>query len=363
MPERVALVGVDFGKPDFQAGLAELTLLARSAGAEVITTLTGRRASPDSAVFVGRGKADEVREAVVAHDLNLVIFNHALSPVQQRNLEKVLECRVIDRAGLILDIFVQRARSHEGKLQVQLAQLQYLKTRLVGSWSHLERQKGGIGLRGGPGETQIEIDRRLIDDRVKKLRASLVKLNSQRKTQRRSRQRNGVFSVSLVGYTNAGKSTLFNTLAKADAYVADQLFATLDTKSRQVYLNDTRQIVLSDTVGFISDLPHLLVAAFRSTLEEVKYADLLLHVVDASSPMKQEQIDQVNLVLNEIGATEVPQMMVCNKIDSVPELFDEGARIERDETGKPTRVFISAQQNIGLDCLRLAIEEYIAALQ
>jgi GTPase len=352
-----ALVGIDFGKTDFEASLEELSLLAKSAGAHPAVTLTGRRSSPDAAMFIGSGKADELRLACEANDVEIVIFNHALTPGQQRNLERALDRRVVDRTSLILDIFAQRARSHEGKLQVELAQLQYLATRLVRAWTHLERQKGGIGLRG-PGETQLETDRRLLGDRIKMLQGRLAKLRRQHGTQRRQRQRNQTMSVSLVGYTNAGKSTLFNALTKAQAYAADQLFATLDTTSRRVWLGgEVGQIVLSDTVGFIRELPHQLVAAFRATLEETIQADLLLHVVDASSAVRLDQIDQVNGVLHDIGADAIRQVLVFNKIDAVPELAARGGTVERDEYGNISRVFLSARTGVGLDALRAAIAE------
>jgi GTP-binding protein HflX len=350
---RAALVGVDFGQGDFAASIEELTLLARSAGAEPVTTITGKRSSPDAAYFVGSGKADEIGLAVQDHKLEIVIFNHALSPAQQRNLEKRLNVRVLDRTSLILDIFAQRAKSHEGKLQVELAQLQHLSTRLIRGWTHLERQKGGIGLRG-PGETQLETDRRLIGERVKMLRSRLAKLRKQHETQRRARGRSHTFSVSLVGYTNAGKSTLFNSMTKAGVYVADQLFATLDTTSRRVYLGEEiGSIVLSDTVGFVRELPHQLVAAFRATLEETIHADLLLHVVDGSSPVRMEQIEQVNAVLKEIGADHIPQILVWNKIDAA----ELEPAVERDEYDKISRVFISARTGAGLNLLRDAISE------
>jgi GTP-binding protein HflX len=350
---RAALVGIDFGAVDFGASLDELSLLARSAGAEPVTTITARRSSPDAAYFVGSGKADEVKEACLAERIDIVIFNHALSPAQQRNLERRLEVRVVDRTSLILDIFAQRAKTNEGKLQVELAQLQHLATRLIRGWTHLERQKGGIGLRG-PGETQLETDRRLIGERVKMLRIRLAKLRKQHETQRRARGRNQTFSVSLVGYTNAGKSTLFNTLTKAGVYVANQLFATLDTTSRRLYLGDeTGNVVVSDTVGFVRELPHQLVAAFRATLEETIHADLLLHVVDGSSPVRNEQIEQVNEVLREIGADHIPQILVWNKIDAAG--LEPG--VERNEYDKISRVFISAQSGAGLDLLRDAIVE------
>ncbi len=353
---RAALVGVDFGKGDFDAGLAELSLLAKSAGAMPIATIAGKRTSPDAALFVGSGKADEIARAATDHQADIIIFNHALSPAQQRNLERHLGLRVIDRTSLILDIFAQRAKSHEGKIQVELAQLQHLATRLIRGWTHLERQKGGIGLRG-PGETQLETDRRLLGDRVKALRAKLEKLQRQRITQRRARNRSHTFSVSLVGYTNAGKSTLFNSLTKAQAYAADQLFATLDTTSRRLYLGEAGSIVISDTVGFIRELPHQLVAAFRATLEETIHADLLLHVVDAASPVRMEQVEQVNLVLKEIGADHIPQILIWNKIDAA----DLDPAVERDEYDKIRRVFISAQTGDGLDLLRQSIAEYAMA--
>lgn len=353
---RAALVGIDFGAVDFSASLEELALLARSAGAEPITTITAKRSAPDPAYFVGSGKADEIAQAATVDNADIVIFNHALSPAQQRNLERRLNRRVIDRTSLILDIFAQRAKSHEGKLQVELAQLQHLATRLIRGWTHLERQKGGIGLRG-PGETQLETDRRLIGERVKMLRARLTKLRKQHETQRRQRGRNQTFSVSLVGYTNAGKSTLFNTLTKAGVYVANQLFATLDTTSRRLYLNDeVGSVVISDTVGFVRELPHQLVAAFRATLEETIHADLLLHVVDGSSPVRMEQIEQVNDVLREIGADHIPQILVWNKIDAA----DLQPGVERDEYDKISRVFISARSGAGLDLLRDAIVEAAA---
>lgn len=350
---KAVLVGVDFGKGDFDAGLEELALLAGSAGAVPVFTVTAKRSSPDAAFYVGSGKVDEISQAVHLYSADLVIFNHALSPAQQRNLEKRLSISIVDRTSLILDIFAQRAKSHEGKVQVELAQLQHLMTRLVRGWTHLERQKGGIGLRG-PGETQLETDRRLIGERVRVLRTKLAKLQRQRETQRRSRNRNHVFSLSLVGYTNAGKSTLFNSMTKAGTYAANQLFATLDTTSRRIYLENTGNVVVSDTVGFIRELPHQLVAAFRATLEETVHADLLLHVVDAASPMRNEQIEQVNLVLEEIGADDIPQLLVWNKID----MTGSKPGFERDEYGRINRVFVSAKTGEGLDLLREAIGEY-----
>ncbi|MEO7032095.1 MAG: GTPase HflX [Herbaspirillum sp.] len=349
---RAALIGVDFGDVEFVATLDELALLAESAGATPCVTVTSKRGAPDAALFVGSGKADEIAQTVQDMQLEIVIFNHALSPAQQRNLERVLKVRVLDRTSLILDIFAQRAKSHEGKLQVELAQLQHLSTRLIRGWTHLERQKGGIGLRG-PGETQLETDRRLLGLRVKVLRSKLDKLRRQHATQRRARERNNTFSVSLVGYTNAGKSTLFNALTKADSYAANQLFATLDTTSRRIYLPEIGNVVLSDTVGFIRDLPHQLVAAFSATLEETVHADLLLHIVDASSPARHEQIVQVNAVLEEIGAATVPQVLVWNKID----LTNRSPSLEHDEYDKIRRVFVSAQTGIGLSVLRRVIAE------
>jgi len=353
---RAVLVGVDFGKGDFLASLEELSLLSKSAGAQAVTSVTCKRSSPDSALFVGSGKADEIRDVIADLELDLVLFNHALSPAQQRNLERHLQVRVIDRTSLILDIFAQRAQSHEGKVQVELAQLQHLATRLIRGWTHLERQKGGIGLRG-PGETQLETDRRLIGVRVKALRARLEKLQRQRNTQRRARERNHTFSVSLVGYTNAGKSTLFNNLTKAGVYAADQLFATLDTTSRRVHLGQAGNIVLSDTVGFIRELPTQLVAAFRATLEETIHADLLLHVVDGASTVRAEQVEQVNAVLRAIGADHIPQVLVWNKIDQ----SGLAPAVERDEYDKIQRVFVSAQTGDGMELLRYAMAEYAQA--
>lgn len=355
---RAALVGVDFGKDDFAASFDELSQLALSAGAEVITSISCKRSSPDAALFIGSGKANELAHIVTDHQLDLVIFNHALSPAQQRNLERHLKTSVVDRTSLILDIFAQRAKSHEGKVQVELAQLQHLATRLVRGWTHLERQKGGIGLRG-PGETQLETDRRLLGERVKMLKAKMARLHKQRETQRRSRGRSKTFSVSLVGYTNAGKSTLFNSLTKAGTYAANQLFATLDTTSRRLYLAEVGNIVISDTVGFIRDLPHQLVASFKATLEETIHADLLLHVVDGASVVKNDQIEQVNYVLKEIGAQDIPQLLVWNKIDQV----GLEPSVERGQYGKIDRVFVSAKNGLGLDNLREAIVEYMRDLQ
>jgi GTPase len=353
-PEAV-LVGLDFGEPDYAESLAEAQELAASAGVHALKVVKGRREKPDPALFAGKGKVEEIAETVAAMHAPLTIFNHQLSPVQERNLEQRLQCRVVDRTSLILDIFAQRARSHEGKVQVELAQLEHLSTRLVRGWTHLERQKGGIGLRG-PGETQLETDRRLIGKRVKLLKEKLVRLQSQRAVQRRARARAHVFGVSLVGYTNAGKSTLFNRLTRANTYAANQLFATLDTTTRRVHLDSGAAVVVSDTVGFIRHLPHSLVAAFRATLEETAHADLLLHVVDASSPDREAQIEAVNGVLKEIGGERTPQVLVYNKID----LTSFEPRVERNEYGKIARVWISAQAGTGVDLARLALEQYAA---
>jgi GTP-binding protein HflX len=353
---QAVLVSLDFGEADYAESTEELAQLALSARISIGGVLRGRRARPDSAYFAGTGKVDEIAALLVETGAGLVIFNHELSPAQERNLEKKLNCRVIDRVSLILDIFAQRAHSHEGKLQVELAQLEHLATRLVRGWTHLERQKGGIGLRG-PGETQLETDRRLLGKRVKLLKDKLAKLTSQREVQRRARRRANVLSVSLVGYTNAGKSTLFNVLTRAQAYAADQLFATLDTTTRRVFLPSGAALVLSDTVGFIRQLPHTLVAAFRATLEEAIQADLLLHVVDAGSPTRDAQIAAVNAVLAEIGADRIPQILIYNKID----LSGGAPRVERDEYGKIGRIWISARDGSGLDLMRSALEEYAAA--
>ena len=350
------VVSLDFGEADYAESLQEIRLLAASAGANVRALIKGRRQRPDPARFAGKGKVEEIAEAVAANHATLAIFNHELSPVQERNLEKQLNCRVVDRTSLILDIFAQRARSHEGKLQIELAQLEHLATRLVRGWTHLERQKGGIGLRG-PGETQLETDRQLLGKRVKILKEKLIKLKGQREVQRRARRRANLLNVALVGYTNAGKSTLFNRLTRAGVYTADQLFATLDTTTRRLHMPDGSAVVLSDTVGFIRRLPHTLVAAFRATLEETIHADLLLHVVDASSADRDAQIAAVNQVLEEIGASSVPQVLVFNKID----LTRVPARIERDEYGTITRTWISAESGEGLDSVRFALGEYAAS--
>lgn len=349
-PTPVLLVGVDFGFPHFDGELEELGLLAGTAGLRPVARLTCKRKVPDAALFVGSGKADEIRMLAQMHGAQEVLFDQALSPAQQRNLERHLQMPVNDRTLLILEIFAQRARSHEGKLQVELARLQYVATRLVRRWTHLERQMGGIGGRGGPGEKQIELDRRMIDESIKRTKERLLKVKKQRATQRRRRERHGIFNISLVGYTNAGKSTLFNALVKARAYAADQLFATLDTTTRQLYLNEARQSVsLSDTVGFIRDLPHGLVDAFQATLQEAIDADLLLHVVDASNPNFPEQIQQVQKVLKEIGAQEVPLVLVFNKLDAVDEeRLPAQLQDQYELDGLPvSRVFVSARSGEG----------------
>ncbi|NTV95639.1 MAG: GTPase HflX [Thiobacillus sp.] len=353
----VVLASVNFGDPEYADGLAELKLLAGGAGLNIAEVVQGRRDRPDAALFVGSGKADEIAEAARATDSSLVIFNHELSPVQERNLEKRIQCRVLDRTALILEIFAQRARSNEGKLQVELAQLRHYATRLVRGWSHLERQKGGIGMRGGPGETQLELDRRMINVKIKNIEARLAKLEKSRALQRRARLRGGTLSVSLVGYTNAGKSTLFNSLTKAGVYAADQLFATLDTTSRKLWLPDAGQVVLSDTVGFITRLPHTLVAAFHATLEETAKADLLLHVVDSASPNRDRQVEEVDKVLDEIGARDVPRIVVMNKID----LTGVEPAVAMDECGKISRVSLSARTGAGIDLLRQALVQFAQA--
>jgi GTP-binding protein HflX len=354
--ERAVLVHIDFRREDSREELEEFRELVVSAGAEPVAIVTGSRATPHPRYFVGTGKAEEIRDIVRAEEAEVVLFNHALSPAQERNLEQLLKCRVLDRTGLILDIFAQRAHSHEGKLQVELAQLRHLSTRLVRGWTHLERQKGGIGLRG-PGETQLETDRRLLGDRIKRLKKRLDKVGSQREQSRRHRRRNDAFTVSLVGYTNAGKSTLFNRLTGADVYAADKLFATLDPTLRRLGLPDGQQLVLADTVGFIRHLPHDLVAAFRSTLQESREANLLLHVVDASSDQRDENIEQVDAVLKEIGADEVPQLLVYNKIDRI-----EGAspRVDLDEHGNVARIWLSALSGTGIDSLREVLQDVLA---
>ncbi|MES2972890.1 MAG: GTPase HflX [Pseudomonadota bacterium] len=365
------LVGVDFGHPNFDTELEELGLLAQTAGMKPVARITCKRKAPDAALFIGSGKADEIKALAEMHGATEVLFDQSLSPAQQRNLEKHLGVAVNDRTLLILEIFAQRARSHEGKLQVELARLQYVSTRLVRRWSHLERQTGGAGVRGGPGEKQIELDRRMIGEAIKRTRERLHKVKRQRTTQRRQRDRRDAFGISLVGYTNAGKSTLFNALVKARAYAADQLFATLDTTTRQLYLAGAdnasgaagRSVSLSDTVGFIRDLPHGLIDAFRATLEEAADADLLLHVVDGANPGWVEQIAQVQNVLAEIGAAGVPQVLVFNKLDAL----ENGRRphqlvdtFEIDGVQLP-RVFVSAQTGEGLPALRQQLAQMVAA--
>ena len=356
----VLLVGVDLGLAHFDGELAELSLLAQTAGLNPAGKVIARRKAPDAALFIGSGKADEIRLLAEQSGAVEVLFDQSLSPAQQRNLERHLGLPVYDRTLLILEIFAQRARSHEGKLQVELARLQYLSTRLVRRWSHLERQRGGIGARGGPGETQIELDRRMIGDAIKRTRERLHKVKRQRGTQRRQRERRDTFNISLVGYTNAGKSTLFNALVKARAYTADQLFATLDTTTRQLYLGESaRSVSLSDTVGFIRDLPHGLVNAFQATLQEAVDADLLLHVVDAANPDFPKQIAQVQRVLAEIGASDVRQLLVFNKTDAMPD--DAKPVAEHDtyeiEGVQVDRIFASARTGEGLGALRAALAE------
>lgn len=355
----VILVSVDFGEPDYEESLHELRQLVISAGMQVRGTLEGKRNTPDAKLFIGSGKADELKLMLESSETQLIAFNHDLSPSQQRNLERLLQAKVLDRTGLILDIFAQRAQTHEGKLQVELAQLEHLSTRLVRGWTHLERQKGGIGVRGGPGETQLELDRRMLRVRVKQLREKLEKLKSQRNMQRRARKRSNQMTVSLVGYTNAGKSTLFNRLTQSGVYAADQLFATLDTTSRKMYLGEDYHsgggsVVVSDTVGFIKHLPTTLIEAFGATLEEASQADLLLHVVDVASTNRDAQIAQVNLVLQEIGASKVPQILVLNQIDKL----DMTAGLIRDEYGNISKLSLSAITGDGIDYLKLALTEH-----
>ncbi|MDO9400957.1 MAG: GTPase HflX [Polaromonas sp.] len=360
-PPRVILVGVDLGLPNFDADLEELGLLAQTAGMQPVARVVCKRKAPDAALFIGSGKADEIKLLALETGASEILFDQSLSPAQQRNLERVLGLPVNDRTLLILEIFAQRARSHEGKLQVELARLQYLSTRLVRRWSHLERQTGGAGLRGGPGEKQIELDKRMIGESIKRTKERLTKVKKQRQTQRRQRERRNSFTISLVGYTNAGKSTLFNALVKARAYAADKLFATLDTTTRQLYLGDAaRSVSLSDTVGFIRDLPHGLIDAFAATLQEAADADLLLHVVDGANPDHLAQIEQVQRVLAEIGAADVPQILVFNKLDALeklrwPLLLSDSFEIKDafSDTGtRVERVFVSAQTGEGLPLLR-----------
>jgi GTPase len=353
-PQAAVIVCLDFGDDHYEESVEEVVRLVESAGVKRHRVIRGRRPRPDPKFYAGSGKVQEIRR--VAEELNAmyVVFNHQLSPAQERNVEREIVRRVMDRTELILEIFAQRAKTNEGKLQVELAQLEHLSTRLVRGWTHLERQRGGLGKTGGPGETQLELDRRYIATRVKTLKRKLGDLKKQRMVQRRARARGDVLSVSIVGYTNAGKSTLFNALARAKAYEADQLFATLDTTTRRVWIRDAGNVVVSDTVGFIRELPHGLVAAFRATLEETVHADLLLHVVDASSSVRDEQTEAVNQVLAEIPAGEAPRLLVWNKIDAAA--LEAG--VERDQYGRISRVFVSARTGAGLELLREAIAEF-----
>ena len=351
------LVGIDFGSSTHADSLQELQQLAISAGLQVVAVLEGKRSRPDPTTYIGSGKVDEIARLISSNKATLVVFNHDLSPAQQRNLSLRLSSNIIDRTSLILDIFAQRAKSHEGKLQVELAQLEHLVTRLVRGWTHLERQKGGIGLRG-PGETQLETDRRLIRKRVKLLKEKLATLQRQRAVQRRSRRRTNVLSVSIVGYTNAGKSTLFNKLTRAQTYAANQLFATLDTTTRKLFLAEGGPVVISDTVGFIRELPHTLVAAFRATLEETVQADILLHVIDASSPNRDEQIEEVNKILKEIGADTIPQILIFNKID-LTDLAEASKGCTRDEYDRISRIRLSAKTGEGIALVRQALTEAV----
>ena len=351
--ERAILVHMDLNDEFHREHLSEFEELAASAGATVVDVVVARRNSPDPKYFIGRGKVDEICELIQAHEAELVLFNHTLSPSQERNLERQFQCRVLDRTGLILDIFAQRARTFEGKLQVELAQLGHMSTRLIRGWTHLERQKGGIGLRG-PGETQLETDRRLLSQRIKQINKRLGKVRKQREQGRQSRRKAEVPTVALVGYTNAGKSTLFNTLTQADVYVQDQLFATLDPTLRKLKLDEGQHLVLADTVGFIRHLPHDLVDAFRSTLQETEEAHLLMHVIDASDDLRIENIEAVDSVLKEIGASDVPQIQIMNKID----LLDMEPRIDRDDEGRVRRIWVSAKTGAGLDLIQSVLLEY-----
>ncbi|PWI33146.1 GTPase HflX [Vibrio albus] len=355
--EQAILVHINFTQEGEWEDLSEFEMLVSSAGVNTLQVITGSRQAPHPKYYVGEGKAEEIAQAVQSADAEIVIFNHALSPAQERNLEKLCECRVLDRTGLILDIFAQRARTHEGKLQVELAQLRHLSTRLIRGWTHLERQKGGIGLRG-PGETQLETDRRLLRDRIKAILRRLDKVAKQREQGRRARNRAEIPTISLVGYTNAGKSTLFNRITEAGVYAADQLFATLDPTLRKLELDDVGPTILADTVGFIRHLPHDLVAAFKATLQETQEADILLHVVDASDDRFRENIEAVNIVLEEIEADEVPSLLVMNKIDN---LDGQQPRIERDDEGIPRTVWVSAMEGRGMDLLFQALTERLAS--
>ena len=356
-PQAAIIVCLDFGEPHYEEAVEEVVRLVQSAGVLRHRVLKGRRSRPDPRFYAGAGKVDEIAAAAAELNAMYVVFNHALSPAQERNIEKAIARRVMDRTELILEIFAQRARTAEGKLQVELAQLEHLSTRLVRGWTHLERQRGGLGKTGGPGEAQLELDRRYIAARVRVLRRKLDALKKQRTVQRRARARGEVLSASIVGYTNAGKSTLFNALTGAAAYQADQLFATLDTTTRRVWLPDAGNVVISDTVGFIRDLPHGLVAAFRATLEETVHADLLLHVVDASSSTREEQVEAVDKVLAEIPADAAPRLLVWNKID----VAGLEPAVERDQYGRISRVFVSARTGAGLELLRGALAEFAKA--
>jgi len=351
--EQAILVHLDFPDENAREDLQEFELLVNSAGINSLNIITGKRNTPHAKFFVGSGKAEEIAEAVSLYKADVVLFNHALSPSQEKNIEALCECRVVDRTALILDIFAQRARTHEGKLQVELAQLRHMSTRLIRGWTHLERQKGGIGLRG-PGETQLETDRRLLRERMVNIRKRLGKVEKQRQQGRRARTRAEIPTLSLVGYTNAGKSTLFNIITKAGVYTADQLFATLDPTLRKINVEDVGRAILADTVGFIRHLPHDLVAAFKATLTETREAELLLHVIDISDDRRTENIEQVEEVLKEIDAGEVPQLLICNKIDALENIQP---RIDRDDTGLPIRVWLSAQKGMGIELLFQALSE------
>ncbi len=355
--EQAVLVHLDFPDESTREDLTEFKMLVSSAGVNELTVVSGKRSTPHPKFFVGSGKADEIAEAVRLFDADVVLFNHSLSPSQEKNIEALCQCRVVDRTTLILDIFAQRARTHEGKLQVELAQLRHMSSRLIRGWTHLERQKGGIGLRG-PGETQLETDRRLLRERMINIRKRLEKVEKQRQQGRRSRTRAELPTLSLVGYTNAGKSTLFNVLTRSTVYAADQLFATLDPTLRRIQLEGVGGVILADTVGFIRHLPHDLVAAFKATLTETREAELLLHVVDISDDRRSENIEQVEYVLSEIDADEVPQLIICNKIDN---LDDVEPRIDRDDQGRPIRVWLSAQANIGIDLFFTALTERLGS--